>query len=650
MYDQGRLTFADTVTGTYQYDYDKVGNRTAKTYTSKANNTTTENYTYAEKGAGNKLTSISGEKDKQDNRSTNYQYNKNGSPKQTKDLSYEYNANQRPIKVFKQTETNNKELIAEYKYNTFGERIKKTAYSNNQKTVTYYFYDGHTLTAEANEQGDITNQYVYLNTQPIAKLEKKTIYAIHSDHLGTPRLATNGDKQTVWKANYSPFGKATLETNNITLNLRFAGQYEDQETGTHYNYLRDYDPETGRYVTSDPIGLKGGVNTYAYVGGDPLRHIDPLGLQIANPYPEDNSTVRDRMGDFIDVLGGESLVKSILGNETVDVMNHLNEAISKEITRRYGFKGLEVPAYLKPEALSTTLLGVAAIVSLSKFADKINKLPVKNPVTGFLSALIKSLTKLTLLDALVDGIEGGKDLLNTLINQFGSLSALDKDADGNVIWDGSDLLGKRNCQKIDYAAASIVTGIMGVVDAGLGKKFFGKGKKNDPKDSIDKAYKKWKKKFTNKGKNFFDWWYNVAAGTGQGKFSIAKMRNYAKNHGWKKNGIIIYPPYYGFTNNKKTLTTIKKGTVITRYIKKQYDPEKDDGGFSSIGNVPFNKRALPGKEIDYQVIRYIVKEDISAYSGRAMAWFGHTGGSTQYQFSNNKRIQDFIGTKLERIE
>jgi len=66
--------------------------------------------------------------------------------------------------------------------------------------------------------------------------------------------------------------------------------------------------------------------------------------------------------------------------------------------------------------------------------------------------------------------------------------------------------------------------------------------------------------------------------------------------------------------------------------------------------VPFNKRALPGKETDYQVIRYIVKEDISAYSGRAMAWFGQPGGSTQYQFSNNKKIQDFIGTKLERIE
>jgi len=100
----------------------------------------------------------------------------------------------------------------------------------------------------------------------------------HLDHLGTPQLMTDEDQTVIWQASYAPFGEATLLTEIIDNDLRLPGQYFDSESGLHYNYFRDYDPGTGRYVQSDPIGLQGGINTYAYVLNNPFRYIDPLGL------------------------------------------------------------------------------------------------------------------------------------------------------------------------------------------------------------------------------------------------------------------------------------------------------------------------------------------------------------------------------------
>jgi RHS repeat-associated protein len=88
----------------------------------------------------------------------------------------------------------------------------------------------------------------------------------------------------VWKAAYTPYGSAVVDEDPdgdgtaVTFNIRFPGQYFDAETGLHYNYFRDYDPSTGRYIESDPIGLAGGLNTYSYAWENPLSIIDPTGL------------------------------------------------------------------------------------------------------------------------------------------------------------------------------------------------------------------------------------------------------------------------------------------------------------------------------------------------------------------------------------
>ena len=104
------------------------------------------------------------------------------------------------------------------------------------------------------------------------------IYYFHNDHLGTPQVLTDKDQNVVWKANYDPFGNAEIVVEQIEMPLRMPGQYFDSETGYLYNYYRDYDPTLGRYIQSDPIGLGGGLNTYGYVGGNPINYFDPFGL------------------------------------------------------------------------------------------------------------------------------------------------------------------------------------------------------------------------------------------------------------------------------------------------------------------------------------------------------------------------------------
>ena len=139
------------------------------------------------------------------------------------------------------------------------------------------------LSGEYTETGELIRGYGYKpdsiwTTDPLYLKTNGQYYFYHNGHLGTPQKLTRTNGEVVWDARYTDFVKAYIKANKIENPLRFAGQYHDTESNLYYNYHRYYDPELGRYITSDPIGLEGGINTYAYVGGRPLRSIDPLGL------------------------------------------------------------------------------------------------------------------------------------------------------------------------------------------------------------------------------------------------------------------------------------------------------------------------------------------------------------------------------------
>nr|WP_229499891.1 RHS repeat-associated core domain-containing protein [Pseudoduganella ginsengisoli] len=108
------------------------------------------------------------------------------------------------------------------------------------------------------------------------------VYYLQTDQLNTPRVITDQSQAVVWKWESDGFGSIPPNEQPGTaqafvFNPRFAGQYFDRESNLYYNYYRDYDPQAGRYMQSDPIGLGGGINTYAYVNGSPLNTIDPTG-------------------------------------------------------------------------------------------------------------------------------------------------------------------------------------------------------------------------------------------------------------------------------------------------------------------------------------------------------------------------------------
>ncbi len=114
---------------------------------------------------------------------------------------------------------------------------------------------------------------------PIAKLTEQHQYSIICDHVGTPQGMYDEKGEIVWASNLSIYGEVQNLTGNKTdCPFRYPGQYEDAETGLHYNRFRYYDCHLGSYISQDPIGLIGGLRYYGYVS-DPLFWVDVYGLK-----------------------------------------------------------------------------------------------------------------------------------------------------------------------------------------------------------------------------------------------------------------------------------------------------------------------------------------------------------------------------------
>lgn len=176
-------------------------------------------------------------------------------------------------------------------YNHKNERSLRTSPTHGvQATAVQYVYDESShLIGEYNASGVIV-EYVWLGDKPVAAIygsgAATKIYYIVTDHLNTPRrLIDSSTSAVVWSWDSTAFGLGDpVEAGSIKFNLRFPGQYYDKESKRFYNHNRYYNPELGRYMEPDPIGLEGGLNPYAYAGSNPVMNSDPSGLDFTTGF------------------------------------------------------------------------------------------------------------------------------------------------------------------------------------------------------------------------------------------------------------------------------------------------------------------------------------------------------------------------------
>ena len=265
-----RLNSASSSGTTIGYTYDANGNRLSQTGTSAS--------TYTVSGTSNRLSSTSGALVR------SYTYSNSGSVLATGVTTHTYYNSGRM-----QTAKLGAAAVTTYSYNGLGQRIEKAGGAIS--TAVYFLYDeaGHLLGEYNISGGTLTTvqETVWLGDIPVATLRAGSgsagVFYVYTDQLNSPRKVTDTSDQLRWKWDPTPFGEGAPSENPQSLgafayNLRFPGQYFDVESGLNYNYYRDYDTATGRYVESDPLGLRGGIGTFAYAAGSPVESTDRFGL------------------------------------------------------------------------------------------------------------------------------------------------------------------------------------------------------------------------------------------------------------------------------------------------------------------------------------------------------------------------------------
>ena len=195
-----------------------------------------------------------------------------------------------------------------YAYDPFGRRLSKErqdklAWTSTEPKRTHFVWDGSRLLQEYTYKGCYT--YIYTDQdsyEPLAQIfdnakdGKQYLSYFHTDQIGIPREMTDIHGNLLWYGEYTAWGRLKKDERvykDAHQPFRLQNQYFDEETGLHYNLMRYYEPEAGRFVNQDPIGLFGGDNLYSF-GNQVLDFIDPLGLKIYGH--RKNGTFRKKPG------------------------------------------------------------------------------------------------------------------------------------------------------------------------------------------------------------------------------------------------------------------------------------------------------------------------------------------------------------------